>query len=126
MYRKLIPAATALLALTSVAALAAPAPSAQTPAPATNTQTNAKASDQHAAQSAAAHQTTRHRAKMHHVRMTVNDDRETNALNRLEGAGYTRFKDVKMEGQNVVADVAKGGKFQHVEVNPVGTITPTT
>lgn len=109
MYRKLIPAAVAAFAFASVAAVAAPAP---------------KAGAQPAA--ATSQQAPHHRAKLHHVGMTVNDDRETSALNRLEVAGYTSFKDVKMQGQNVSADVAKGGKFQHVEVTPAGTITPAT
>jgi len=51
-------------------------------------------------------------------------DREINALNVLEAAGYRTFKDMHVQGQDVAIQVTKKGASKNLLVTPAGKIMP--
>ncbi|HEX4105500.1 MAG TPA: hypothetical protein VHX92_04650 [Rhizomicrobium sp.] len=69
---------------------------------------------------------THHR---HHQKMTMNmsarGDREVEALNRLESAGYRQFDNLRHKGAGFVATAMKSGKSYDVTITPAGRIDAT-
>jgi hypothetical protein len=88
------------------------------PAIAMTTQTAPKSS---MATSQTDNSTVHHR---HHIAMKSANrgDREVNALNALEAAGYRQFNNLHASGRNFVATAQKAGKSYDVTVNPSGGI----
>ena len=133
MNRKTATAFAAALLLVSAAAFAGtPAKTAKTAMPAKTEKTaaNHKTPATKAPHEGAMHMArpSRHAWRHRHTgpkraRETLGD-RETNALNALELAGYRDVQDVHAKGANIVASVDKNRKPVPATVMPDGTVQP--
>lgn len=115
MHSKLLAGAACALLLTSPALAIAP--------------NSASASHAHVAPPTAS---VKHKTALHHsarrmaiVMQSAHGDREVNALNALEAAGYRGFADLHSKGSDFIATAHKNGKMFDVTVRPGGKIAAT-
>lgn len=63
-----------------------------------------------------------HRAHRISVSRSTRGNREVNALNALEAAGYRQFDNLHADGRDFVATAHKAGKSYDVTITPSGAI----
>ena len=61
-----------------------------------------------------------------HPKKASTGEREVQALNLLEAAGYRSITGVHPKGMNIMATAVKAGKTQSLKITPDGKILPTS